>query len=97
MLCTIIMLLQTETSLGFHPNTLDLEATTFIDTVIPPPRSMHLTMRAMLLAALLIERTNDMPNFLATRLIHNQNSVSSFNYYQILHTHQRNKPTTGMN
>ncbi|KMN35832.1 hypothetical protein VI26_09620 [Chromobacterium sp. LK1] len=88
MLCPVVMFLQAQTSFGFDQNSLDLKASAFVDTIVPPPRAVNFAVKSMFDTPLLLESANNMLDILTAGLVSHKNRIGGFNYDNVLYSNQ---------
>ncbi len=64
----MVVLLQTEASLGLDLNSFDLEPAAFVDAVVPAPGAVHFPVQSLFFAVLCGELVDDVFHVLAARL-----------------------------
>ncbi len=88
MLCPMVVLLQAKAGTRFDLDALNLEATSFVNSVLPPPGSVYLAMQGMLVTFSGLQLGDDVFNILAAGFVGHEHRVGRFDDDQVLNADQ---------
>jgi hypothetical protein len=93
---TVVVLLQAEAGTRLDLDTLDLEAPTFVDAVVPAPGAVDLAVQGLLLSLGSLQLCDYVLDILAARFVGHQNGVGRFDDDEVFHTDQGDQPAGAM-
>ena len=85
---TVMVLLQTQAGFGLDLNAFDFEAATFVDTVVPTPRTVDFTVERVFFAFCVLQLRNDVLHILAAALVGHEHRVGGFHNDEVAHANQ---------
>ena len=95
-LCTVVVLLQTEAGAGLDLDALDLKAAAFVDAVVPAPGAVHLAVQGVFFAFAGLQLSNDVLDVLAAGFDGYEHGIRCFDHDEVFYTNQTDQAARGM-
>ncbi len=92
----VVVLLQAEAGTGLDLDTLNLEATAFVNAVVPSPGALHLAVQGVFFALCILKLSNDVLDVLAAGFVGHHHGIRCFDHDEVFHTDQADESAGGM-